>query len=215
MTFASLSSRTSPLPLSRNRRRFWPSLLLEIWAMPSHASGKSSWNRLDGNNNVSFSRRSLDPATRQTQIRPRRPARLVAQPTSAPSLPHFACDESGCAVLSFLPRGEFISPVFHSTASSDPPQCAREKCSCTTFHSFRCFENTCVPSPELYAPVEGRHRRPTTHRHMRLLQMVSELWRLLQVVVKRLSQRPQPANPLVLRRRKPHEPLVKQFQRAS
>src|SRR5260221_3685551 len=49
-----------------------------------------------------------------------------------------------------------------------------------------------VPSPELYAPVEGRHRRPTTHRHMRLLQMVSELWRLLQVVVKRLSQRPSP-----------------------
>jgi len=68
-----------------------------------------------------------------------------------------------------------------------------------------------VPSPELYAPVEGCHRRPPLNRHMRLLQMVSELWRLLQVVVKRLSQRPQPANPLVLRRRKPHEPLVKQF----
>src|SRR5216684_1221181 len=29
---------------------------------------------------------------------------------------------------SFLRRGEFISPVFRSPASSDPPQCAREKC---------------------------------------------------------------------------------------
>src|SRR6266481_3560340 len=48
MTFASLSSRTSALPPSRNRGRFWPSLLQEIWAMASHASGKSSWNRLDG-----------------------------------------------------------------------------------------------------------------------------------------------------------------------
>src|SRR5216684_5085023 len=72
-----------------------------------------------------------------------------------------------------------------------------------------------VPSPELYAPVESCHRRPTAHRHVRLLQVVSELRRLLQVVVKRLPQRPQPANPLVLRRRKPHEPAVKQFQRAS
>src|SRR5260370_454334 len=72
-----------------------------------------------------------------------------------------------------------------------------------------------VPSPELHAPIKRRHRHPAVHRHVRLLHVVRELRCLLQVVVKRLAQRPQPANPLVLRRRKPHEPAVKQFQRAQ
>src|SRR6266704_997771 len=71
-----------------------------------------------------------------------------------------------------------------------------------------------APSPELHAPIERRHRRSAAHGHVRLLHVVGELRRSLQVVFKRFAQRPQPANPLVLRGRKPHEPAIKQFQRA-
>src|SRR5712692_1747801 len=71
------------------------------------------------------------------------------------------------------------------------------------------------PSPELHAPIKRRHRRPSAHRHARLLNVVRHLRRPLQVEMKGLPQRPQPANPLVLRRRKPHEPAVKQFQSTS
>src|SRR6266436_1753918 len=65
-----------------------------------------------------------------------------------------------------------------------------------------------VPSPELHAPIKRRHCRPSAHRHVRLFHVVRPLRRAPQVVVKRFPQRPQPANPLVLRRRKPHEPTV-------
>ncbi len=71
-----------------------------------------------------------------------------------------------------------------------------------------------TPSPELHAPIKRRHRRPSAHRHVRLLQVVRQLRRPLQVEMKGLPQRRQPANPLVLRRRKPHEPAIEQFQRA-
>src|SRR6266446_3531545 len=67
---------------------------------------------------------------------------------------------------------------------------------------------------ELHAPIERRHRRSAAHGHVRLLHVVRQLRRSLQVVFKRFAQRPQPANPLVLRGRKPHEPAIKQFQRA-
>src|SRR6266568_4230221 len=56
-----------------------------------------------------------------------------------------------------------------------------------------------APSAELHAPIECRHRRSAAHGHVRLLDVVGELRRSLQVVFKRFAQRPQPANPLVLR----------------
>src|SRR2546422_2852198 len=68
-----------------------------------------------------------------------------------------------------------------------------------------------APSPELHAPIKRRHRRPSAYGHVRLLHLVRQLRRPLQVVIKRLPQGPQPANPLVLRRRKPHEPAIKQL----
>jgi hypothetical protein len=72
-----------------------------------------------------------------------------------------------------------------------------------------------VTSAELHGPVKRGDGNSTIHGHVRLFDVVGEFGRALQIVVKRLAESAEPANPFVLRGREAHEAAVKHLQRGS
>jgi len=57
-----------------------------------------------------------------------------------------------------------------------------------------------VTAAELHGPIKRRDGGSAADRYMRLFDVVGELGRALQIVVKGLAERAKTANPFVLRR---------------
>src|SRR5215472_2256131 len=71
-----------------------------------------------------------------------------------------------------------------------------------------------VAAAELNGPVKRGNGSSAIHGHVRLLDVVGELGRALQIVVKRFAEGGQQTNAFVLCGREAHEGAVKHLQRA-